>query len=117
LALKNKDITIYGDGSQTRTFCYIDDNLEATSLILKNGYFENEIINIGHDEEFTIIDLAKKVIEITNSKSEIINLPPLKEGDMTKRQPDISKMKEILKRDLLPLEKGIIKVIELGGWK
>jgi UDP-glucose 4-epimerase len=116
LAMKNEDITIYGDGSQTRTFCYIDDNLEVTNQILKHGYFINEVVNIGHDKEYTISELANKVIEITKSKSKIIYLPALKEGDMSRRQPDIRKMKEILKRDLLSLDHGISKVIELSKW-
>jgi UDP-glucose 4-epimerase len=116
LAMKNEDITIYGDGSQTRTFCYIDDNLEVTNQILKHGYFINEVVNIGHDKEYTISELAIKVIEFTKSKSKIVYLPALKEGDMSRRQPDITKMKEILKRDLLSLDHGISKVIELSKW-
>jgi UDP-glucuronate decarboxylase len=110
-ALHNKDLFIYGDGNQTRTFCYIDDNLETTNLILNNGYFENEIINIGNDVEFTIKELASKVIEITNSSSKIVFLEPLKEGDMSRRQPDITKMKQILKRDLIGLEEGIKRIL------
>jgi UDP-glucuronate decarboxylase len=116
LALKNEDITIYGDGSQTRTFCYIDDNLEVTNLILKKNHFINEVVNIGNDIEYTIKELAEKVIEITKSHSKIVFLDPLKEGDMTRRQPDISKMKQILNRELLSLEDGISKVIKLGKW-
>lgn len=112
LALENKDITIYGDGSQTRTFCYIDDNLAVTSSILKNGYFENEVINIGNDIEFTIVELAHKVIELMGANSKIIHLPALKEGDMTRRKPDITKMRQILDRDLISLEDGILRVAE-----
>jgi nucleoside-diphosphate-sugar epimerase len=116
-ALKNKDITIYGDGSQTRTFCYIDDNLAATSSIMYNNYYINDVVNIGSDIEYTIRELAEKVINITKSKSKIIHLPPLKEGDMTRRQPDISKMKKILQKDLLILDEGIKKMITFGKWK
>lgn len=112
LALKNKDIPVYGEGNQTRTFCYIDDNLEVTNKILTNGYFENEVINIGNDKEYTILELAHKIIELTNSKSKVIHLPPLKEGDMTRRKPDITKMKKLLNRELTPLDDGIFKVIE-----
>ena len=115
-ALKNKDLKIYGNGNQTRTFCYIDDNLEITEFILNNGLFKNEIINIGNDIEYTIKELAEIIIEITKSKSQIVYLDPLKEGDMTRRKPDISKMKIVLKRDLISLEEGIKKVIELGRW-
>lgn len=112
LALKGEDITIYGDGSQTRTFCYIDDNLDTTEKILYNDLAINEILNLGSDKEMTILQLAKKVIELTGSQSGIIHLPPLKEGDMTRRCPDISKMKEIINRELTPLEKGINKTAE-----
>lgn len=112
LALRNNDITIYGEGKQTRTFCYINDNLEVTNKILSEGYFENDIINIGNDIEYTILDLAQKVISLTNSKSKIIHLPALKEGDMTRRKPDITKMKKILDRELISLDEGILKVTE-----
>ena len=116
LALENKDITIYGDGNQTRTFCYVDDNLEVTSLILNNGYFKNEVVNIGNDVEYSIRDLAELIISITKSDSRIVHLPPLQEGDMTRRKPDISKMKNILNRDLLSLDEGVKKVIDLSKW-
>ncbi len=63
----------------------------------------NDVINVGNDILFTIKDLAELIIKLTNSKSKIVFLPPLKEGDMTRRQPDITKMKSVLERDLLPL--------------
>lgn len=108
-AIKNNDITIYGDGMQSRTFCYIEDNLDTLESILNNKYFVNEVINIGSDQEITIIELATKVIKLLNSKSKIIHLPALKEGDMTRRKPDISKMKTIISRDLISLDEGIIR--------
>ena len=111
LALKNEPITIYGDGSQTRTFCYVDDNIEATIKSLNNDLFVNDVVNIGASDTITILDLAKLIIEITGSGSEIVFLPPLKEGDMTRRQPDNSKMKEILGRDLITLKEGIRKTL------
>ncbi len=107
LALRNEDLTIYGDGMQSRTFCYIDDNIEATSSALERDLFVNDVVNIGGDEVVTILDLARKVIEITGAKSKIVFLPPLPEGDMTRRQPDNSKMLSILKRPLLGLDEGI----------
>lgn len=116
MALKNEPITIYGDGSQTRTFCYIDDNLDACMNAFEKNLFVNDVVNIGNDETTPIIDLAKTIIKLTNSKSEIISLPPLKDGDMTRRQPDISKMKQLLNRDLMGLEEGIKKVLELGNF-
>jgi UDP-glucose 4-epimerase len=107
-ALKNEDITIYGDGMQTRTFCYINDNLETVERILNHGYYSNEVINIGSDQEITILDLAKKIIKLLNSSSIIKHVDPLAEGDMTRRKPDISKMKSVLKRELTSLEEGIL---------
>ena len=116
LALEGKDITIYGDGMQTRTLCYIDDNIDATTTIFENGAYINEVINIGNDLEVPIVALAKKVIQITKSTSTIIHQAPLEEGDMTRRQPDITKMKFLLNRDLLSIEEGIkrILVIKFG---
>ena len=112
-ALTNHDISVYGDGNQTRTFCYIDDNVEACIKIFENNLYVNDVINIGNDKLITIKDLADLIIKLTGSKSKIVNLPPLKEGDMSRRQPDISKMREVLKRDLLPLEDGLQKFIDL----
>lgn len=108
LAQHNRDITIYGDGLQTRTFCYIDDNLETIENILNQSCLDNEVINIGSDQEITILDLAKKVIKLLNSKSKIIHIDPLKEGDMARRRPDISKMKVVLNRELTSLDSGIL---------
>lgn len=113
-ALKNDDITIYGDGMQTRTFCYINDNIEATTNCLYQDLYVNDTINIGSDNEITILDLAKTIIKITNSSSKIVFLPPLKEGDMTRRKPDINKMKSVLGRPLTSLEEGISQVIAHG---
>ncbi|MDB5118133.1 MAG: NAD-dependent epimerase/dehydratase family protein [Mucilaginibacter sp.] len=111
-AIKNQDITIYGDGGQTRTFCYIDDNLEATTKIFENSLFINEVVNIGSDIEMKIVDLAKKVIEITGSSSSIVFLDPLKEGDMTRRKPDNSRMLSVLNRELISVDNGIMGILE-----
>lgn len=112
LAKANKDITVYGDGSQTRTFCYIDDNIDATLKCFYEEQNINDVVNIGSDKETSILELAKIVKSITRSTSQIIHLPALKEGDMTRRQPDNSKMTALLGRDLIPLEEGIKKVIQ-----
>lgn len=111
MALKNEDITIYGDGTQTRTFCYIDDNIMATTNALYRNQYVNDIVNIGSDREMPIIELARKIIEITGSRSKIVHLPPLPEGDMKRRIPDITKMKTLMDREITPLEEGIKKVI------
>jgi UDP-glucose 4-epimerase len=106
-ALRNDPITIYGDGSQTRTFCYIDDNIEFTSRCLYEDMYVNDVVNVGNDEQTTILELAQIIIEETKSTSKIEFLPPLGEGDMTRRQPDIEKMKSSLSRELLDMRSGI----------
>lgn len=109
-ALTNEDITIYGDGSQRRTFCYVDDNIDACLEAFYQEKFVNDVVNIGSDKEITIYELAQLVLDITGSASQIIHEPPLKEGDMLRRKPDITKMRQLLGRELLPLEEGIRKV-------
>ncbi len=112
LALKNQDITIYGDGSQTRTLCYIDDNIEATVNAFSSLEWENTTINIGNDNETSVLEIAQKIISMTNSSSKIVHLPPLKDGDMTRRLPDIANMKTLLgNRPLVSLEDGIKKIL------
>ncbi|MBX4197073.1 GDP-mannose 4,6-dehydratase [Candidatus Saccharibacteria bacterium] len=111
-ALSGKDITIYSDGSQTRTFCFVSDNVEATTKAIKDRSTIDEVVNIGNDNEITIKELAQKIIKKTKSKSKVVHLPPLKEGDMTRRQPDAAKMKKLLGRPLTSLDEGIEKLIE-----
>jgi UDP-glucose 4-epimerase len=111
-ALNGEPITIFGDGSQTRTFCYIDDNIEATTNAFYNNMFVNDVVNIGGSDEVPVLKLAETIIKLTNSSSKIQFLPALKEGDMTRRQPDTAKMKTLLNRPLLPLEEGLRRVIE-----
>lgn len=106
-ALKGEDITIFGKGDQTRTFCFIEDNIDATMNAFENNLFVNDVVNIGNDKVTTILELANLIIEETNSKSKIVFLPALKEGDMTRRMPDNTKMKTLLDRELLPLKIGL----------
>lgn len=110
-ALQDKPITIYGDGQQTRTFCYINDNLEATVNCLLQGKFVNDVVNIGNDHELAVVELARTIKKIASSKSEIVHLPALVEGDMTRRQPDIEKMQCLLNRPFTSLEEGLNKII------
>lgn len=112
LALQNKDIPLYGDGSQTRTFCYVKDNVDTCVKALNEDKVINEVINVGGDIIITIKELAEKIIEITNSKSKLIYLDPLADGDMTRRQPDNSKMIKLLGRDLITVEEGIQKLLD-----
>lgn len=112
LALNNEDITVYGDGNQTRTFCFIKNNVEACINAAFSDEFINQTINIGNDIETTVLDLAKTIIKLTNSSSKIVHLPPLPEGDMTRRRPDISKMKTLLNAPILSLEEGLTEVLK-----
>lgn len=113
LARANKNIPVYGNGSQTRTFCYINDNTDCTVRILEDGLVINDVINIGSETDVTILQLAELIIRLTGSASKIEFLPPLKEGDMTRRKPDTSKMKGILHHEPLTLEEGIRRILEV----
>ncbi|MEC9187494.1 MAG: NAD-dependent epimerase/dehydratase family protein [Bacteroidota bacterium] len=116
-ALRGDDITIYGDGSQTRTFCYVDDNVNACMKIFEENHALNDVINIGGAKEYKIIDVAKTIINISGSSSKIIHLPPLPEGDMTRRMPDNTKMLKILNKELISLEDGIKRMIDHPDFK
>lgn len=116
-ALAGKDITIYGDGSQSRTFCYIDDNIDACLRTMLDDRYKNDVYNIGSDIIITIKELAETIIELTGSSSKIVYLPPLKDGDMTRRQPDNNRMRELIGRDLLPYKEGIRKVLDAWNKK
>jgi len=94
-ALKGDDITIYGDGSQTRSFCYVDDMVDAFVRFMDTEPEITGPINLGNPKEFTILELAEKVIELTNSSSKIQHLP-LPSDDPKQRKPDISKAKSEL---------------------
>ncbi|NCO54452.1 MAG: NAD-dependent dehydratase [Bacteroidetes bacterium CG02_land_8_20_14_3_00_31_25] len=111
-ALNNKDITVFGDGSQTRSFQYVSDLVEGMLRMMATG--DNFIgpVNIGNPGEFTILELAEKIIILTNSKSKIIYMP-LPEDDPTQRQPNITLAKKELNgwEPKIPLEQGLIETI------
>ncbi len=110
-ALKDKDINIYGNGQQSRTFCYIDDTVDAIINCFEKNYFINSTVNIGNNKVTKIIDLAKIIKKITKSNSKIKKIKPLKEGDMLRRKPDIKKMKLVLNRRFTSLEKGLYSIL------
>ena len=111
-ALNGKDITIYGDGSQTRSFQYVDDLIDGIIKLMETPDSITGPINIGNPDEFSIKELAEKIIEITGSESNI-TFEPLPTDDPTKRKPNISKAKEILKWEpKIKLEEGLVKTIE-----
>ena len=110
-SLKGEDITIYGDGSQTRSFCYVDDLVEGIIKMMNSRKDFVGPVNLGNPNEFTILELAKKIIKLTNSNSKII-YEPLPEDDPRRRKPNI----ELAKKELnwqpkIQLEKGLIKTI------
>jgi UDP-glucuronate decarboxylase len=110
-ALKGKDITIYGDGTQTRSFQYVDDLLDGLLKLMGTPEGFTGPVNIGNPTEFTIIDLARQIIEMTGSPSKII-FQPLPEDDPMQRQPDISLAKKVLNWEpAIPLETGLKKTI------
>ncbi|MEM7357718.1 MAG: UDP-glucuronic acid decarboxylase family protein [Pseudomonadota bacterium] len=111
-ALQGSPITIYGDGSQTRSFCYVDDLVRGMLALMNTGPEISGPINIGNPNEFTILQLAETVKQMTESASEII-MKPLPSDDPRQRQPNIDKAREILDwQPTVELEQGLQKTIE-----
>lgn len=111
-ALKNEPLTVYGDGLQTRSFCYVSDMVDGIKKAMLNEKSRGEVFNLGNPKEFTIIELARVIKKLTNSKSEIV-FKPLPEDDPTKRNPDITKAGQILGWEpKVTLEQGLVKMIE-----
>lgn len=111
-ALRNKPITIYGDGNQTRSFCYVDDMIDGFIRLMATDETVTGPINLGNPKEFSMIDLAKQVKAITGSRSKLI-LKPLPSDDPKRRRPDISKAKELLAWEpKIELELGLTKTIK-----
>ena len=110
-ALRNEPITVFGDGSQTRSFCYVDDLVDGFYRLLMSDY--HEPVNLGNPQEMTIAELAKAIIKVTDSKSEII-YKPLPVDDPKVRQPDISLARSILGWEpKVTLEQGLARTV---GW-
>lgn len=111
-ALEGKDITVYGDGSQTRSFCYVDDLLDGMMKLMNyDGVYPNPI-NIGNPGEFTMLELAEKVISLTGSTSRIVHMP-LPQDDPKQRKPDIHRAKIVLDWEpSIKLEQGLLKTID-----
>jgi UDP-glucuronate decarboxylase len=110
-ALQNQPITIYGDGSQTRSFCYVDDLIEAFVRLMASDDDFTGPVNTGNPGEFTIKELAEKVVSMIGSKSQL-EYKPLPQDDPTQRRPDITLAKEKLGWDpKIRLEEGLVKTI------
>lgn len=110
-ALKNEPITVYGDGNQTRSFCYVSDTVEGIYKAMMNGE-KGEVYNLGNEEEYKILDIAKIIKNLTNSDSEIV-FNDLPEDDPKIRKPDISKARKYLNWEpKIKLEEGLERTIE-----
>ena len=110
-ALQNQDITVYGQGNQTRSFQYLDNLVEGMIRLMSSRESFTTAVNVGNPNEFTIIELAQKIIELTGSKSKII-YQPLPSDDPMQRQPDISlAQKELDWSPKVNLDEGLIKTI------
>jgi nucleoside-diphosphate-sugar epimerase len=112
-ALDGKPLTVYGDGSQTRSFCYVDDEVGGILALLDSDYVGP--VNIGNPNEFTVLELARRVLEVTSSSSEIV-YEPLPVDDPTQRQPDITLARKVLRWEpRVPLEEGLRNTAEWFG--
>jgi UDP-glucuronate decarboxylase len=111
-ALQGKPITVYGKGDQTRSFCYVDDLIEGFMKLMGTPDDFTGPVNLGNPDEFTILELAKKVIKMTKSKSKIV-FKPLPQDDPTQRQPNITLAKKHLKwKPKVKLEDGLKETIK-----
>ena len=112
-ALQDRPLTVFGDGSQTRSFCYVEDEIRGLIALAESGY--HMPVNIGNPDEYTLLELAKTVIEVTGSKSEIV-FEALPVDDPQVRQPDITLAREILGWEpQIDLREGLRRTIELSG--
>lgn len=110
-ALQGEDITIFGDGSQTRSFCFVDDLLRGLVFMMSTPDDITGPINLGRPEEFTMLELAEQVIALTESKSKLVH-KPLPSDDPTRRCPDITKAKSILNWEpSIALEDGLKQTV------
>jgi UDP-glucuronate decarboxylase len=111
-ALRGEPITIFGDGTQTRSFCYVDDLVEGLMALMATGDDVTGPINLGNPGEFTMIELAELVLELTGSKSQLVNRP-LPQDDPRQRKPDITLAGEKLGwTPKTPLREGLKKTID-----
>ena len=110
-ALTGEDITVYGQGQQTRSFCYISDLVEGLIRLMNTETFEGPV-NLGNPDEYTILELAQKTLELTNSQSRLV-FKPLPQDDPKQRCPDITKAKRILNwQPTVPLATGLKETID-----
>jgi len=112
-ALQDQPITIFGDGSQTRSFCYVEDLVRGIILLAESGH--HDPVNVGNPNEFTLLELAQQVIEITGSQSPIV-FEELPTDDPQVRQPDIAKARELLSWEpTVELREGLQRTLDSAG--
>jgi len=112
-ALKDQSLTVFGDGSQTRSFCYVDDLIRGIVALAESDV--HTPVNVGNPNEFTLLELAKAVIEVTESRSEIV-YEPLPVDDPQQRQPDITRARDLLGWEpKVELREGLQRTIEQAG--
>jgi dTDP-glucose 4,6-dehydratase len=112
-ALSGKPLTVFGDGSQTRSFCYVDDLIRGMIALAESG--EHLPVNVGNPDEFTLLELAEAVIEVTGSRSEIV-FEALPTDDPKQRRPDITRAKELLGWEPeVSLREGLLRTLEGAG--
>jgi nucleoside-diphosphate-sugar epimerase len=110
-ALKGEPMTVYGDGTQTRSFCYVSDLVEGLMRLMFTEGLKGEVVNLGNPEEYTVMDFANKIKAMTGASSEIVH-KPLPEDDPAQRKPDITKAKKLLGWEpVVTVEQGLEKTI------
>jgi UDP-glucuronate decarboxylase len=111
-ALDGRDLTVYGDGSQTRSFCYIDDLVSGLQALMETGGLQGEVVNLGNEHEVSIMDLAETILTACDTESDI-SYEPLPEDDPERRRPDLSKARRLLDFDpTVGLETGLERTVE-----
>jgi len=109
-ALRGEPLTIYGDGNQTRSFCYVDDLIEGILRLSRSS--EHFPVNIGNPDEFTILECAQAILDVTGSKS-VLRFEPLPQDDPTRRRPDITKARALLGWEpQISLTEGLVRSLE-----
>src|ERR1700757_2748080 len=112
-ALQDRPITVFGDGSQTRSFCYVEDEIRGLIALAESGH--HQPVNIGNPDEFTLLELAKTVIEVTGSNSEIV-YEALPTDDPQQRRPDIGRARDLLGWEpAIKLDEGLRRTIDRSG--
>lgn len=111
-ALNGEDLTVYGEGSQTRSFCYVDDEIRGLRALMDKSGLSGEVINVGNETEITITELADIVISMVGSDSDIV-YEPLPDDDPQRRKPDISRARELLEwKPIVALEDGLERTVD-----